>query len=93
VDPRFKKGDLVYLNRFGKVMLYPSYQDVVSIGLIMTDAYDIFYPDAYDENYLEYWGYDIMFGDKLITLIPEEFIIRPGEVDETDTEELEDLFK
>ena len=90
---RFKKGDLVELNRFGKVMLYPTYRDVVSIGLVMTDPYDIFYPDDLSENYLEYWGYDILFGTDLITMIPEEFIIKPGEKDETDTDEVEDLFK
>ena len=93
MNPRFKKGDLVQLNRFGKVMLYPTYKDVVSIGLVMTDAYDIFYPDSHDENYMEYWGYDVMFGDNLITMIPEEFIIKPGEKDETDIEELAVLFE
>ena len=74
-------------------MLYPTYRDVVSIGLVMTDPYDIFYPDSLTENYLEYWGYDILFGTDLITMIPEEFIIKPGEKDETDTEEVADLFK
>lgn len=92
MNPRFKKGDLVQLNRFGKVMLYPTYKDVVSIGLVMTDAYDIFYPEESDENYMEYWGYDVMFGDNLINMIPEEFIIKPGEKDETDFKELEELF-
>ena len=93
MTPRFKKGDLVELNRFGRVMLYPTHRNVVNIGLVMTEPYDIFYPDDDSENYLEYWGYDIMFGDKLITMIPEEFILIPGEKDETDTDEVEDLFK
>ena len=93
MSPRFKKGDLVELNRFGRVMLYPSHKELVKIGLVMTAPYDIFYPEEGNENYMEYWGYDIMFGDKLITMIPEEFIMKPGETDETDTEELEDLFK
>lgn len=93
VTPRFKKGDLAELNKFGRIMLYPSHKDLVKVGLVMTDPYDIFYPDEFSENYLEYWGYDIMFGDQLITMIPEEFIIKPGEKDETDTDEVEDLFK
>ena len=93
MSPRFNKGDLVYLNRFGRVMLYPTYKDIVSIGLIMTDAYDIFYAQPNNENYMEYWGYDILFGDQLITLIPEEFILEPGEKDETNDEEVADLFK
>jgi len=84
---------LVELNRFGRIMLYPSHKELVKIGLVMTAPYDIFYPEEGNENYMEYWGYDIMFGDKLITMIPEEFIMKPGETDETDTEELEDLFK
>ena len=84
---------MVELNRFGRIMLYPSHKELVKIGLVMTAPYDIFYPEEGNENYMEYWGYDIMFGDKLITMIPEEFIMKPGETDETDTEELEDLFK
>ena len=81
------------LNKFGQVMLYPSHKDVVKIGLVMTQPYDIFYPGDLAIDYVEYWGYDIMFGDKLITMIPEEFIIKPGEIDEADTDEMEDLFK
>ena len=92
VNPRFKKGDLVELNRFGRIMLYPSHKEVVKVGLVMVGPYDIFYPEQNVENYLEYWGYDIMFGDKLITLIPEEFLLIPGEEDETDTDEVEELF-
>ena len=93
MTPRFSKGDLVELNRFGRVMLYPSHRDIVKIGLVMTDPYDIFYPTEEASSYMEYWGYDIMFGDKLITLIPEEFLLIPGEEDEADNNEMEDLFK
>ena len=93
MSPRFKKGDLVELNRFGRIMLYPSHKELVKIGLVMTAPYDIFYPEDGNENYMEYWGYDIMFGDKLITMIPEEFLLLPGEKDETDTDEVADLFK
>ncbi len=92
MNPRFKKGDLVELNRFGRIMLYPTHKEIVKIGLVLSDPYDIFYPDENSENYMEYWGYDVMFGDKLVTMIPEEFIIKPGEKDETATDEMEDLF-
>ena len=91
MDPNYKKGDVVRLNKFGKTMLTPTYPNVVKVGLIMTDPYDIFHPTKEDEDYIEYWGYDILFGDQLITLIPEDFIDRVVLEDEESNEKLEEI--
>ena len=72
-------------------MLTPTYPNVVKVGLIMTDPYDIFHPTKEDEDYIEYWGYDILFGDQLITLIPEDFIDRVVLEDEESNEKLEEI--
>ena len=90
--PNYQKGGLVELNKFGKTMLAPSYPNVVSIGIVMSDPYDIFYPNKNkEENYIEYWGYDVLFGNELITMIPEDFIERVIIEDETSNEKLEEV--
>ena len=91
VDPSYQKGDVVKLNKFGQTMLMPTYPNVVRVGLIVTDPYDIFYPTKEDEDYVEYWGYDVLFGNQLITLIPEDFIERVVIEDEKSNEKLEEI--
>ena len=83
--PRYKKGQVVRLNKFGATMLSPSYPNLIRTGLVITDAYDIFYPVQDSPEYIEYWGYDILFGDKLVTMIPEDFIERI-KIDEENSE-------
>jgi len=91
MKPQFKKGGIVELNNFGITMLIPSHPNVVRIGVILTDPYDIFYPDKDAEDYIEYWGYDILFGNQLITMIPEDFISKVKIEDEEDNKKVEDV--
>ena len=92
VGPNYKKGDIVKLNKFGVTMLTPSYPNVVRVGVIVTDPYDIFHPRPEEiEDYIEYWGYDVLFGDQLITLIPEDFISKVVIKDEKSNEKLEEI--
>ena len=90
----FKKGDIVELNKFGQTMLVPSHPNVVRIGIVMTKPYDIFYPRPDEgEKYIEYWGYDVLFGDQLITMIPEDFISKVVIEDEESNKKLEEVPK
>ena len=91
MNPSHKKGDLVELNKFGTTMLMPSHSKLVKIGIVICDAYDIFYPDKDTEDYVEYWGYDILFGDQLITMIPEDFISKVIIENEKDNKKVEDI--
>lgn len=72
-------------------MLKPSHPSLVIIGIITCNAYDIFYPDKNAKDYVEYWGYDILFGDQLITMIPEDFISKVTVEDEKDNKKVEDV--
>jgi len=92
VIPNYKKGDIVELNKFGITMLAPSHPSVVKVGIVMSNPYDIFYPNkGEDENYVEYWGYDVLFGNQLITMIPEDFIEKVVIKDEKSNEKLEEV--
>jgi len=86
VIPRHKKGAIVLLNKFGKIMLAPSYPTLITIGVIITDGYDIFYPDKHSESPTRYWGYDVLFGDQLVKMVPEDFIGKVEEDNEENTE-------
>jgi hypothetical protein len=74
-QPKFKKGDLVYLNDFGVLV---TEEDKLTIALIVEGPYDLHYPtdNKWGEVYYNFWSYDIMIGKKLITLVPEEFLER-----------------
>jgi hypothetical protein len=83
VPAKFQKGDLVYLNAFGRI-LCAEINDA-KIGIIMS------YPRNYylskDGEHLMYWVYDVFVGTELITDIPQDFMVRLKDyADENDIE-------
>ena len=70
VPSKFKKGDLVYLNKFGQIMIVET--DGGAIGIIMSNAKNC-YLKAYPEEHM-YWVYDVFVGDELVTDVPQDFM-------------------
>lgn len=72
-EPRYSKGELVFLNDFGQLVI----QCEMKVGIIISDPYSKFFPpNALEGIALEYWTYDVLFGTELISLVPEEFLAR-----------------
>ena len=75
----YKIGDLIKLNDMG--ILFDISEQKINIGIIASDPY-VFVTTmcegtsledtAYME--LEDWCYDILFGDELIKMMPEDFL-------------------
>lgn len=72
-DPKYNKGDLVILNDFGQLVV----ESEMKVGIVCSDPYSKFFPpNAIEGIALEYWTYDVLFGKELISLVPEEFLMR-----------------
>jgi hypothetical protein len=72
-EPRYSKGELVFLNDFGQLVI----QCEMKVGIIISEPYSKFFPpNALEGIALEYWTYDVLFGTELISLVPEEFLAR-----------------
>ena len=71
--PKYKKGDLIILNDFGTLVI-----DVeVYVGIVVADPYYKWWPPAADEHVaLQYWAYNVQFGDQFMELVPQEFLDR-----------------
>ena len=70
----FKKGDLFFLNKEGKV-LFQHLQ--AENGIIMSDPYLLFEYDFHSTpEKLEYLGYDVLIKGRLFKEIPEKFLLR-----------------
>ena len=70
----FKKGDLFFLNRTGKI-LFKHYE--AHNGIIMSDPYLIYVYDFHaTPEKIEYWGYDVLIKGRLLKDIPERFLTR-----------------
>ena len=72
--PKFKIGDLVYINNFGLLIV----DSVSDLGIIADGPY-VFKTTTHshlvtDLFYFEYWTYDIFVGGKLIKMMPETFL-------------------
>lgn len=72
-EPRYSKGELVFLNDFGQLVI----ECKMKVGIVISDPYSKFFPpNALEGIALEYWTYDVLFGTELISLVPEEFLAR-----------------
>ena len=72
-EPRYSKGELVFLNDFGQLVI----ESKMKVGIVISDPYSKFFPpNALEGIALEYWTYDVLFGTELISLVPEEFLAR-----------------
>ena len=78
--PLFSIGDLVKVRGFG-IVLSP---EEVQIGIISNGPYSFKSLESYHELvYFEWWCYDIIIGSSLITMMPENFLLRVS-VDESE---------
>ena len=68
---KFKKGDLVELTAFGRILCVDT--DSASVGIIMSDARN--YCLREDGETVMYWVYDVFVGNELIIDIPQNFMI------------------
>ena len=65
------------LNDFGRLVFQTDEQ---CVGLVVAGPFQLVYSftfpiDSDDEEY-EFWSYDVMIGDELITDVPQEFLMR-----------------
>ena len=72
--PKFKIGDLVYINNFGLLIV----DSVSDLGIIADGPY-IFKTTTHshvvdDLFYFEYWTYDILVDGQLVKMMPETFL-------------------
>jgi hypothetical protein len=75
----FEVGDLIELNDMG--ILFEISHQKINIGVIASEAY-IFVTTIYESTSiddtvnteLEDWCYDILSGDELVKMMPEEFL-------------------
>ena len=78
--PLFSIGDLVKLRGFGLVLS----PEEIQIGIISKGPYSFKSLESYhDLVYFEWWCYDIIIGNSLITMMPENFLLRVN-VDENE---------
>jgi len=80
VESKYKLGDLVVLNEFGRLVLE---NKQTTIGLIISGPKNLTYPLFYsaDEDPFCYWAYDILIGDQLLNDVPQEFLLKMVEVE------------
>ena len=70
--PLFSIGDLVKVRGFGVILS----QQEVEIGIISKGPYSFKSLESYHELvYFEWWCYDIIVGNSLITMMPENFLL------------------
>ena len=71
--PLFSIGDLVKIRGFG-IVLAP---EQIEIGIVSNGPYSYKTVESYhDLVYFEWWCYDIIVGNSLITMMPENFLIK-----------------
>ena len=68
---KYKKGDLVELTAFGRILCVDT--DNGGVGIIMSDARN--YCLREDGETVMYWVYDVFVGNELIIDIPQNFMI------------------
>ena len=74
MQPKYKIGDLIRLNEFGRLVIDNNKERV---GLIVSGPCNMLYPlhANPEEDTFCFWAYDVMLGDELITDVPQEFMI------------------
>ena len=83
--PKFKIGDLIVLNSFGALVA----DGDVKVGIVVAGPTNMLMPTEQPPELL-FWAYDIMIGNQLITLVPQEFLERMTK-DEKDNEKMEEI--
>ena len=80
MESKYKLGDLVVLNEFGRLVLE---NKQTTIGLIISGPKNLTYPLFYsaDDDPFCYWAYDILIGDQLLNDVPQEFLLKMVEVE------------
>jgi hypothetical protein len=69
--PLFSIGDLVKIRGFGLIFVNGD-----GLGIITKGPYSYKTVESYhDLVYFEWWCYDILVGNELITMIPENFLL------------------
>ena len=79
---KFKKGELVRLSDFGKLI---HGDRLCSVGIVLSEPYDLLTPLAAEQTSY-YEAYDLLVGDEVIKGIPTEFLYRMMNNDEPDEE-------
>ena len=74
MEPKYKIGDLIKLNEFGRLVIDNNKDRV---GLIVSIPSNMLYPLSADpdEESFCFWAYDVMLGSELITDVPQEFMM------------------
>ena len=76
----FKKGELVKLSDFGKLIHGDS---LCSVGIVLSGPYDLLTPlGSRETSYYE--AYDLLVGDEVVKAVPTEFLHRMTENDKSD---------
>ena len=71
--PLYSIGDLVKIRGFGIILAASE----MEIGIISRGPYSYKSIESYHELvYFEWWCYDLIIGDKLVTMMPENFLIK-----------------
>ena len=71
--PLFSIGDLVRIRGFGVVLAATD----IEIAIVCREPYSFKTIESYHELvYFEWWCYDLIIGTQLITMMPENFLIR-----------------
>jgi len=77
VDSKYKVGDLVILNEFGRLVIDDNQNRV---ALVIAGPNNMLYSLGtalmIPEQPFNYWAYDIMIGNELITDVPQDFLER-----------------
>tara|TARA_R100000030_G_C3170074_1_gene103021 strand:- start:76 stop:354 length:279 start_codon:yes stop_codon:yes gene_type:complete len=72
MEANYKKGDIVYLNTFGTIVLEDD--NKARVGIIIAGPSNYLVED--EDGHFFYWVYDVMIGNQLIKDIPQEFMDR-----------------
>ena len=71
--PLFSIGDLVKIRGFGVILAASE----MEIAVISRGPYSYKSIESYHELvYFEWWCYDLIIGDRLVTMMPENFLIK-----------------
>ena len=84
----FKKGELVKLSDFGKLI---SGDRLSGYGIIISEPYDLLTPLG-SQTTTYYEAYDLLVGDEVMKGVPTEFIYRMTE-DEKSIKRMEEVAK
>ncbi len=76
----FKKGELVKLSDFGKLI---HGDRSCSVGIVLSEPYNLLTPLGAEET-TYYEAYDLLVGDEVIKAVPTQFLHRMTENEKSD---------